>query len=154
MSIARVGGPGAAVPAGPGNTQEHFDVLLRTVERVGQPPARSALQQGPQAPGQTAVPAAQHAEAVSVREVQASVPVHRRQRAQAPRAVELVGRVADAQLRMDRILRLAESGRTFTPAELLAFQAHVQRASQELDLAGKVVEKATGGVKQVLQTQV
>jgi hypothetical protein len=29
----------------------------------------------------------------------------------------------------------------------------VYRASQELDLAGKVVEKATSGVKQVLQTQ-
>jgi hypothetical protein len=30
----------------------------------------------------------------------------------------------------------------------------VYRASQELDLAGKVVEKATAGVKQILQTQV
>ena len=55
---------------------------------------------------------------------------------------------------MDHILELAESGRTFSPTELLALQAHVYRASQELDLAGKVVEKATGGVKQVLQTQV
>jgi len=55
---------------------------------------------------------------------------------------------------MDEVLRLAESGRGFSPAELLALQAHVYRASQQLDLAGKVVEKATGGVKQILQTQV
>ena len=35
---------------------------------------------------------------------------------------------------------MAESGRSFSPAELLAVQAHACRASQELDLAGKVVE--------------
>lgn len=48
---------------------------------------------------------------------------------------------------------MAESGRTFSPAELLAMQAYTYRASQELELAGKVVEKATSGLKQVLQTQ-
>ncbi|XXF76503.1 ATP-dependent helicase HrpB [Myxococcaceae bacterium GXIMD 01537] len=69
-------------------------------------------------------------------------------------AARLVDRVSQAQHRLDHILKLAESGRSFTPAELLAFQAHVYRASQELDLAGKVVEKATSGVKQVLQTQI
>jgi hypothetical protein len=69
-------------------------------------------------------------------------------------AVQLVDRVSQAQKRLDHILKLAESGRAFTPAELLAFQAHVYQASQELDLAGKVVEKATSGVKQVLQTQI
>jgi hypothetical protein len=69
-----------------------------------------------------------------------------------------VGRTLDqltaAQSRMDKVLELAQSGKTFTPAELLSLQTQVYRASQELDLAGKVVEKATGGVKQVLQTQV
>ncbi|MCI0572151.1 MAG: ATP-dependent helicase HrpB [Myxococcaceae bacterium] len=69
-------------------------------------------------------------------------------------ATRMVEQVSAAQRRMDHVLRLAQSGKTFSPAELLALQAHVYRASQELDLAGKVVEKATGGVKQVLQTQV
>ena len=72
--------------------------------------------------------------------------------------MQKVGRVLDqvngAQSRLDRILKLAESGRTFTPAELLSLQAQVSQASQELDLAGKVVEKATSGVKQLLSTQV
>jgi len=76
------------------------------------------------------------------------------QSARAQQAVQMLERVSQAQKRLDHILALAESGRTFTPAELLAFQAHVYSASQELDLAGKVVEKATGGVKQVLQTQI
>jgi hypothetical protein len=76
------------------------------------------------------------------------------QAAREQHAAQVLDRVAQAQRRLDHILELAESGRNFTPAELLALQAHVYRSSQELDLAGKVVEKATGGVKQVLQTQV
>ena len=69
-------------------------------------------------------------------------------------AARALDQVSSAQTRMDKVLELAQSGKTFTPAELLALQTQMYRASQELDLAGKVVEKATGGVKQVLQTQV
>jgi hypothetical protein len=76
------------------------------------------------------------------------------QSARAQQAARALERVSQAQKRLDHILALAESGRTFTPAELLAFQAHVYAASQQLDLAGKVAEKATGGIKQVLQTQI
>ena len=68
-------------------------------------------------------------------------------------AVKVLDQVSRAQSRMDQILKLAESGKSFSPAELLSLQAHIYRASQELDLAGKVVEKSTGGLKQVLQTQ-
>ena len=69
-------------------------------------------------------------------------------------ASKVIDSVAQAQNRMEEILKVAESGKSFSPAELLSLQTHVYRASQELDLAGKVVEKATGGIKQVLQTQV
>ena len=68
-------------------------------------------------------------------------------------AGRVVDQVTAAQTRLDKILALAQSGKAFTPAELLAMQAQVCSASQQLDLAGKVVEKATGGIKQVLQTQ-
>ena len=55
---------------------------------------------------------------------------------------------------MGKIIKLATSGRSFTPTELLAVQAGVYKFSQELELTSKVVEKATDGVKQTLQTQV
>ncbi|PTL78404.1 ATP-dependent helicase HrpB [Vitiosangium sp. GDMCC 1.1324] len=87
-------------------------------------------------------------------EVQARGRVDSVQAARSQHAVQMLDRVSEAQKRMDHILALAESGRSFSPNELLALQAQVYRSSQELDLAGKVVEKATGGVKQVLQTQV
>jgi alanyl-tRNA synthetase len=73
--------------------------------------------------------------------------------AKTAKAAQVVDQVTEAQNRLDRILALAQSGKSFTPAELLALQAQVCSASQQLDLAGKVVEKATGGIKQVLQTQ-
>lgn len=65
-----------------------------------------------------------------------------------------LGRVAAAQARMDRILALAASGRTFSPAELLSLQAGVAEASQTVDLAGKVLDRVSGGVKTLLQTQI
>lgn len=74
--------------------------------------------------------------------------------AKAAQAAKVLDQVTAAQKRLDSILEMAQTGKNFTPAELLSMQAHVHRASQELDLAGKVVEKATGGVKQILQTQV
>ena len=67
---------------------------------------------------------------------------------------KMIDHVAAAQKRMEVVLELAQSGKSFTPAELISLQSQMYRASQELDLAGKVIEKATGGVKQILQTQV
>lgn len=69
-------------------------------------------------------------------------------------AGKVLDQVSAAQARLDKLLALAQSGKTFSPAELLALQVQACSASQQLDLAGKLVEKATGGVKQVLQTQV
>jgi hypothetical protein len=70
------------------------------------------------------------------------------------RAIAALDSVQRAQARMEQVLRLAQSGRTFSPAELLSLQATMYRSTQELDLAGKVVEKLTAGTKQLLQTPV
>jgi hypothetical protein len=69
-----------------------------------------------------------------------------------PTPARWLGQVAAAQRRLDFILEQARSGKSFTPAELLALQTQVYRSSQELDFAGKLVDKATAGVKQILQT--
>jgi hypothetical protein len=124
MGIERV--TGAFTPAGatPVEPKQSFSKLMQ------------------EAKAKEATPAA----APSPPQVERSAPVET--------AGHLLGQVADAQGRLDRVMTLAQSGKTFTPAELLGLQAQVYSASQELDLAGKVVEKATGGVKQVLQTQV
>jgi hypothetical protein len=58
------------------------------------------------------------------------------------------------QDKMNKIMNVALSGRQFSPSDLLAMQAGVYRFTQELDLTSKVVEKATGGIKQTLNTQV
>jgi len=67
---------------------------------------------------------------------------------------KVLNSVVSGQDKMSKIIKLATSGRSFTPTELLAVQAGVYKFSQELELTSKVVEKATDGVKQTLQTQV
>lgn len=61
--------------------------------------------------------------------------------------------VAEAQARLDAVLRSAQSGRGLSPAALLGLQADVYRSSQVLELAGKVVERGSAGIRQVLTTQ-
>jgi hypothetical protein len=47
----------------------------------------------------------------------------------------------------------ARSGRGFEPAELIALQAGVYRYSEAVDLAAKLVDRATSGLKTVVQGQ-
>lgn len=67
---------------------------------------------------------------------------------------KLMGNVMDGQNALDQIIAKASSGKQFSNQELLAMQAGVYKFSQELELTSKVVEKATSGVKQTMQTQV
>lgn len=62
--------------------------------------------------------------------------------------------VVDGQGKLDQIIKMATSGKVYGNQELLAIQAAVYKFSQELELTSKVVEKATSGVKQTMQTQV
>lgn len=69
-------------------------------------------------------------------------------------ASSLAQRVCEAQTQLDTVLQQARAGRSFSPAELLGLQVRVCQASQVIDFAGKAVDKAVGGLKQVLQTPV
>ncbi len=164
MAIDRVGQVAGAQPSqGLETGKEKFGKVL---DGVGKPegaagqrsPSQPPGAQGPSevAPRQvtdTARPGAV-VKAPQVSQVKASQRVEAKAQVTRPEGAQALDRVASAQRRLDHILQLAQSGKSFTPAELLAMQAQIYRATQELDLAGKVVEKATSGVKQVLQTQV
>jgi len=69
-------------------------------------------------------------------------------------AVKLMGDIEKGQGVMDRLINEGLSGRQFGNAELLALQAGMYKYTQELELTGKVVEKATSGLKDTLKTQV
>ena len=68
--------------------------------------------------------------------------------------MKLLDQVAEGQNKLDGIIKMSMSGKQFGHQELLAIQASVYKFSQELELTSKVVEKATSGVKQTMQTQV
>lgn len=67
---------------------------------------------------------------------------------------KLLGSLVEDQNKLDEIIKAATSGKKYDQQELLAIQASVYKFSQELELTSKVVEKATSGVKQTMQTQV
>lgn len=146
MAINPLSGAGPAGIAGTGSPQKIGGDFGKVMKAQHAPTGRTEnasipineAKSAPQAqPGKCKVEGAKHAEP-----------------SKQVTATKVLDQVNQAQNRMEQILKMAESGKSFSPAELLSLQTHVYRASQELDLAGKVVEKATGGVKQVLQTQV
>ncbi len=153
MAINPLGGVGPSGISGAGSVNKPADQFSKVMKGQSQGPQPQRVETAPiQAQQQTHAHASEKsapckAEAVSKANVGAAA-------ASKQVAGQMIDQVQQAQSRMDQILQLAESGKSFSPAELLSLQAHVYRASQELDLAGKVVEKATNGVKQVLQTQV
>jgi len=69
-------------------------------------------------------------------------------------AVSLMSNIEKGQGVMDRLISEGLSGRQFQNSELLALQAGMYKYTQELELTGKVVEKATTGLKDTLKTQV
>ena len=158
MAIDKVGAVGGAgaTPALESSGKAPFGEVLQGVKGPAKQPGPQVSTEGSRTEAPRGACKAEGVERATAgtSEVQAGGKVDSVQSARSQQAVRMLDRVSEAQKRLDHVLELAESGRSFSPNELLALQAHVYRASQELDLAGKVVEKATGGVKQVLQTQV
>ena len=151
MAIGKVGAVGGAGALSAAPSHAEFGEVLRAQKGAAKPPGvpvniegpvqRASLERAAEAPR-------------GVERAVGGLSVARASAAPSSQTVRALDQVCAAQKRLDHILALAESGRSFSPTELLALQAQVYRASQELDLAGKVLEKAAGGVKQVLQTQV
>ena len=75
-------------------------------------------------------------------------------KAQNSKLTKMLEGLIGGQDRMTGIMNMALSGRQFSPPELIGLQAGVYRFSQELELTSKVVEKATSGIKQTMNTQV
>lgn len=67
---------------------------------------------------------------------------------------KMLSNVAAGHREMDRLIQLASSGRSFSSAQLLGLQARIYRLGNEIDMASKLLEKVTSGVKQAMSTQV
>lgn len=58
------------------------------------------------------------------------------------------------QASLDKLINGGLGGKNMSNSELLGLQAGMYKYTQELELTGKVVEKATSGLKDTLKTQV
>ena len=85
---------------------------------------------------------------------QASTRVGEASKIEQSRMTKMLDGLISGQDKMARIMEMATSNKQFTSQELLVMQAGVMRYSQELDLTSKVVEQATSGLKQTMNTQV
>ena len=68
--------------------------------------------------------------------------------------IRLLEEVDRARARLDAVLAVARSGRTFTAQELLGLQAEAYRTVQTVDLGVKLVEQGAQSLRQALSTQV
>ena len=66
----------------------------------------------------------------------------------------MMSNMEKGQATIDKLISGGVSGKNFSNAELLSLQAGMYKYTQELELTGKVVEKATSGLKDTLKTQV
>ena len=57
------------------------------------------------------------------------------------------------QNKMEDLMKVAMSGHKLSNQEMLGIQAGVYMFSQQMELTSKVIEKATSGIKQTLNTQ-
>ena len=96
-------------------------------------------------------------ETMKSRSVKQNDPVAQKSEAQKP-ATALEKVLTDMESRtasMDKFINQAVNGKVhLNQQQLLGLQAKVSQYSLELDLTGKVVEKATSGLKDTLRTQV
>jgi hypothetical protein len=69
-------------------------------------------------------------------------------------ASKLIAKVLNDEKAVDRGLSAAMSGQQMSSQDLIVLQAKVIQYSQELEVASRLVEKGTSGVKQILTTQV
>lgn len=67
---------------------------------------------------------------------------------------DFVQGVVDDQKRIQEMMDRCVSGDTMSQKELLELQSVIYGYAQKVDLASKIVDKATGGLKQVMNTQV
>lgn len=66
----------------------------------------------------------------------------------------MVSNMEKGQASIDKLINSSLNGKQFSNSELLGLQAGMYKYTQELELTGKVVEKATSGLKDTLKTQV
>ena len=72
----------------------------------------------------------------------------------ADRVLELLGDVNDGANQLERLMEVLSSGQKLSPQELIAIQLSVTQFAEELEIAGKLVQESTQGVRQTLNTQV
>ena len=114
--------------------RERFDTFRGSSCRAGGPPAEPGAGAKGRQPRWLRQAAATPAKATPVR--------------------AMLERMVGAENQVDKLLHAAATGKTFSPAELLALQSTVFRYSQTVEVVSRVADRMVGAIKQTLGTNV
>ncbi len=124
------------------------------VRRAGGAARAAAAAQHPPSPARRVGAGATFAETLRAQRDEPARPDARAGEGGAMRALRSAAASLTRGERMvSHVISAARHGKVFSNEELLAIQAGVYKYTQELELASKLVDKATGAVKQTLQSQ-
>ena len=70
------------------------------------------------------------------------------------KALQILSEVNRGALQMEDIMKVATSGKNFSPAELLGLQAGMHQIVLQTEMTMKVAEQGTASFKQINQTQI
>ena len=90
----------------------------------------------------------------NIKKIQPNTKVGAAARAQRNRVADMLQGLINGQDQMNKVMNIATSGAQMSPHDLLTMQANIYRFTIEMELAGKVVEKGTGGINKIINTQV
>lgn len=75
--------------------------------------------------------------------------------AESPEGIrQLMGEIEQGYHRLNDLIGQLQSGRTFSPQELIGIQAQIHDLTVQVEVTTKVISEAVSGLKQLLQQQV
>lgn len=75
--------------------------------------------------------------------------------AESPEGIrQLMGEIEQGYYRLNDLIGQLQSGRTFSPQELIGIQAQIHDLTLQVEVTTKVIAEAVSGLKQLLQQQV
>jgi hypothetical protein len=98
------------------------------------------------------VQAAEQSKVAETQKVEATSDVKKSPAAQ--QLDKFVDSVGKDEAKIEAMMKRCVKGQTLSPQELLQLQSVMYGYSQKVELASKLVDKTTGGLKQIMNTQV
>lgn len=131
---------------------QQFEQVLSQLEQQGSGGAVSSLSNvSPQGPASSVSPPQMVPADTKVQQIYDE----KKKVAESPEGIrQLMGEIEQGYHRLNDLIGQLQSGRTFSPQELIGIQAQIHDLTVQVEVTTKVISEAVSGLKQLLQQQV